>query len=255
MILMKKFEASGNEVIRVNDVTKQYDNGTLALRNVRLTIDKREFVSLVGPSGCGKSTLLRIMAGLDRPTTGTVEAMGSETKGIDNASFVFQDANLMPWRTILANVELPLEMQGTSKRECREKAQNALSKVGLSAYFGHYPRQLSGGMKMRVSIARALVSEPKVLYMDEPFGALDEMTRQRLHQELLDIWMNSDLTIVFVTHNVFEAVYLSDRVVVMEAHPGRIKQIIPIDEPFPRNKDFLSSNSFGERVRSITDAL
>lgn len=243
------------EAIRIYDVVKQYENGTLALSGIHLSIRKGEFVSLVGPSGCGKSTLLRIMAGLDQATTGMVGIQSDEAAHQEQASFVFQEANLMPWRTVLANVALPLEISGVPPAERKARAMASLAKVGLAAHANSYPRQLSGGMKMRVSIARALVSEPKLLFMDEPFGALDEMTRHRLHEELLNIWSNSRLTIVFVTHNVFEAVYLSGRVVAMESHPGRIKQVIPIEEAYPRTDAFMASPEFGEKVRMITNTL
>jgi NitT/TauT family transport system ATP-binding protein len=248
-------ETSRRSAIQVHNVTKEYDNGVIALEQVNLTIGQGEFVSLVGPSGCGKSTLLRIMAGLDRTTSGEVRFEDGEASREESTSFVFQEANLMPWRTVLANVALPLEVRGVPKAERKQKALQALEKVGLLTHADSFPRQLSGGMKMRVSIARALVSEPKLLFMDEPFGALDEITRHRLHRELLDIWMASNLTIVFVTHSVFEAVYLSDRVVIMEAHPGKIREIVAIDEPHPRTDAFLSSSLFGDRVRRITDEL
>ncbi|GLX67200.1 ABC transporter ATP-binding protein [Paenibacillus glycanilyticus] len=245
----RKTATEAAEAIRIQDAGKQYENGTLALSNIHLSVHEGEFVSLVGPSGCGKSTLLRIMAGLDQATSGKVQIQSEQ------ASFVFQEANLMPWRTVVANVALPLEISGVSAAERKQRALAALEKVGLTAHADSYPRQLSGGMKMRVSIARALVSEPKLLFMDEPFGALDEMTRHRLHEELLNIWMNSNLTIVFVTHSVFEAVYLSGRVVAMEAHPGTIKQIIPIEESYPRTNAFMTSPQFGEKVREITNTL
>ncbi|WP_201007231.1 ABC transporter ATP-binding protein [Paenibacillus glycanilyticus] len=243
------------EAIRIHDVVKQYENGTLALSGIHLSIRESEFVSLVGPSGCGKSTLLRIMAGLDQATSGQVQLQAGSAANKEQASFVFQEANLMPWRTVLANVALPLEINGVPSEERKARAMASLEKVGLAGYASSYPRQLSGGMKMRVSIARALVSEPKLLFMDEPFGALDEMTRHRLHEELLSIWSQSKLTIVFVTHSVFEAVYLSGRVVAMEAHPGRIKQVVPIEEAYPRTNAFMTSPVFGEKVRLITNTL
>ncbi|SFE88341.1 NitT/TauT family transport system ATP-binding protein [Paenibacillus catalpae] len=255
MTVDEKTTVQAAEAIRIHDVTKRYENGTVALSSIHLTIEEGEFVTLVGPSGCGKSTLLRIMAGLDQATSGQVHIQSHAAKGNEQASFVFQEANLMPWRTVLANVALPLEISGAPVAERKARALAALEKVGLTAYADSYPRQLSGGMKMRVSIARALVSEPKLLFMDEPFGALDEMTRHRLHEELLNIWMNSRLTIVFVTHSVFEAVYLSGRVVAMEARPGKIKEIIPIEESYPRTNAFMTSPAFGEKVRAITNTL
>jgi NitT/TauT family transport system ATP-binding protein len=255
MTIIEKDAVRVVEAIRIHDVSKQYETGTLALDNIDLSIEEGEFVTLVGPSGCGKSTLLRIMAGLDHASSGEVHIQSDAVQAKDQASFVFQEANLMPWRTVLANVALPLEISGVSHVERKARAMAVLEKVGLTAYADSYPRQLSGGMKMRVSIARALVSEPRLLFMDEPFGALDEMTRHRLHEELLNIWMNSKLTIVFVTHSVFEAVYLSGRVVAMEARPGRIKEIITIEVSYPRTNAFMTSPQFGEKVRAITNTL
>lgn len=247
------------EAIVVDNVSKQYAAGTHALDGINLSIAQGEFVSLVGPSGCGKSTLLRIMAGLANSTRGTISVLGrdslSSQKEQESLSFVFQEANLMPWRTVLRNVELPLEMRGVDKKTRRNKVMEVLQLVGLSGYANYYPRQLSGGMKMRVSIARALVSDPRVMFMDEPFGALDEMTRHRLHHELLDIWMKTKLTIVFVTHNVFEAIYLSNRVVVMNANPGRIKEVVTVDLPYPRKDEFQASANFGKSVEAVSTAL
>jgi NitT/TauT family transport system ATP-binding protein len=245
--------------IQLEQVSKRYGTGMQALQGIDLSIAEGEFISLVGPSGCGKSTLLRIMAGLGEATEGTVSVLGSEPqlslKTNGQLGFVFQEANLMPWRTVLENVELPLELRDVAKKVRRMEAEKALEMVGLLASKNLYPRQLSGGMKMRVSIARALVSHPKILFMDEPFGALDEMTRHHLHQELLDIWQKAEITIVFVTHNVFEAVFLSNKVVVMQSYPGRIRSTIEINAPFPRNDAFQTSAAYGAWVHEVSIAL
>jgi NitT/TauT family transport system ATP-binding protein len=245
--------------IHLENVSKRYETGTLALQRIDLDIEEGDFISLVGPSGCGKSTLLRIMAGLGEATEGVVSVLGDTSehakKKEGQLGFVFQDANLMPWRTVLENVELPLELRGISRKERRDEAERVLQLVGLYKSRHSYPRQLSGGMKMRVSIARALVSNPKILFMDEPFGALDEMSRHHLHRELLDIWMNARITVAFVTHNVFEAVYLSNKVVVMNANPGRIQELIHIDAPYPREDGFQASTQFSHCVNLVSKAL
>jgi NitT/TauT family transport system ATP-binding protein len=250
---------SAAPAIHLGKVSKRYETGTLALQGIDLDIEEGDFITLVGPSGCGKSTLLRIMAGLGDATEGVVSVLGDASqltkKNEGQLGFVFQDANLMPWRTVLENVELPLELRGISKIERRVEAEKVLQLVGLYESRHAYPRQLSGGMKMRVSIARALVSNPKILFMDEPFGALDEMSRHRLHRELLDIWMKARITVAFVTHNVFEAVYLSNKVAVMNANPGRIQELIQIDAPYPREDSFQASTQFSQYVNLITQAL
>jgi NitT/TauT family transport system ATP-binding protein len=250
---------SAAPAIHLEKVSKRYETGKLALQGIDLDIEEGDFITLVGPSGCGKSTLLRIMAGLGEATEGVVSVLGDATqltkKNEGQLGFVFQDANLMPWRTVLENVELPLELRGISKIERSVEAEKVLQLVGLYETRHSYPRQLSGGMKMRVSIARALVSNPKILFMDEPFGALDEMSRHRLHRELLDIWMKARITVAFVTHNVFEAVYLSNKVAVMNASPGRIQELIQIDAPYPREDGFQASTQFSQYVNLITQAL
>ncbi|MBP3963247.1 ABC transporter ATP-binding protein [Paenibacillus sp. DLE-14] len=247
------------KAIHISNVTKRYGTGTLALREVDLDIGEGEFVSLVGPSGCGKSTLLRIMAGLGEATEGVVSVLGQPSQQLMKTSgqlgFVFQEANLMPWRTVIENVELPLELRGVGKKERREEVDHVLRLVRLENFRDSYPKALSGGMKMRVSIARSLVSNPKILFMDEPFGALDEMTRHHLHQELLEIWRQSKLTVVFVTHNVFEAVYLSSKVVIMKSYPGQIGSKIDIPAPYPRDDEFQASATFGQLVDQVSKAL
>jgi NitT/TauT family transport system ATP-binding protein len=246
----------------LHQVHKIYDNGTVALQDINLAIASGDFVSLVGPSGCGKSTVLRVLAGLVAPTQGQitgVRAAGNGAPGGDQdhrqLAFVFQEAALMPWATVVDNIHLPLKLRGQSLRASRGAIQEAINLVDLQGSEDFYPRQLSGGMKMRVSIARALVTHPNVLLMDEPFGALDEMTRSRLNSDLLHLWERYHWTVVFVTHNIYEAVYLSNRVVVMAARPGRIVADIPIDEPHPRTDAFRTSPQFNQYCRQILDCL
>ncbi|MGF1523087.1 MAG: ABC transporter ATP-binding protein [Leptolyngbyaceae cyanobacterium] len=239
--------------IALNHIDKVYNNGTVALQGVDLTIHQGEFVSLVGPSGCGKSTVLRLIAGLGQPSGGTLEwGMAERDRSL---AFVFQDAALMPWATVVDNVHLPLKLKGASLRSSRSRIQEALNLVDLQGFEWSYPRQLSGGMKMRVSIARALVTNPSLLLMDEPFGALDEMTRSRLNSDLLHLWERYHWTVVFVTHNIYEAVYLSNRVVVMAAHPGRVVADVPIAAPHPRDESFRTSSLFNEYCRTILESL
>lgn len=229
-----------NEVVSFQGVNKVYNTGTVALSQFDLSIQEGEFISFLGPSGCGKSTALRMVAGLGEATGGKVEVFGQNPKSViknsNDIAFVFQDANLLPWRTVLDNVLLPLELRGSDKAQRKELAIRVLEMVGLKDYLKAYPRQLSGGMKMRVSIARALAAKPKLLLMDEPFAALDEMTRQTLQMDLLDIWKKENTTILFVTHNVYEAVYLSSRIAVMSARPGRLSTVIDVDLPYPRDR-------------------
>lgn len=245
--------------ISLQKVSKRYNTGLLALEDIDLEVRRGEFLSLVGPSGCGKSTVLRLVAGLGDVSSGNVRVLGSSPeaarKDSGELALVFQEATLMPWRTVRRNAELPLEMRGVPKAERREAAAQALEMVDLADTGRLYPRQLSGGMKMRVSIARALASEPGILLMDEPFGALDEMTRQRLQHDLLRIWHETGLTVVFVTHNVFEAIFLSGRIAVMDARPGRIRRVVEVPAPYPRDDDFRSSPEFGRLVAETTHAL
>ncbi|TWI54530.1 ABC transporter ATP-binding protein [Halalkalibacter nanhaiisediminis] len=250
---------SEQEIVTFRQVHKIYNNGTVALSNFNLTIKEGEFISFLGPSGCGKSTALRMIAGLGEPTKGELKVyqkspkeMISETNDI---AFVFQDSNLLPWRSVLDNVMLPLELRGISKRKRKEEAMRVLEMVGLKDYLKAYPRELSGGMKMRVSIARALAAKPKLLLMDEPFAALDEMTRQGLQLELLDIWKKEKTTILFVTHNVFEAVFLSSKIAVMSARPGRLSSVIDVNLPYPRETSSLTSREFGSMVEFTSEEL
>jgi len=247
-------------VLQVDGVNKIYGNGTVALKGADLQIKEGEFVSLLGPSGCGKSTLLRIMAGLGEVTTGTVKwweqdygVVGSKGRKL---AFVFQNATLMPWARVRKNVRLPLDLEHAGKSpEAEQKIDDALGMVGLKGFDHSFPRELSGGMQMRASIARAMVTEPNLLLMDEPFGALDEMTRNKLNDDVLRLWKDKGWTIVFVTHSVYEAVYLSSRVVVMAARPGRIVDDITINEPYPRSPDFRVSTEFAGYCRQVSQAL
>lgn len=239
--------------IALQQVDKIYPNGMMALQGVNLSIRQGEFVSLVGPSGCGKSTLLRIIAGLSSLSDGQLHWQLPEIER--NLAFVFQDAALMPWATVVDNVHLPLKLKGQSLRASRSRIQAALNLVDLQGWEGSYPRQLSGGMKMRVSIARALVTEPRVLLMDEPFGALDEMTRSRLNSDILHLWQQYRWTAVFVTHNIYEAVYLSNRVLVMAAHPGRIVAEVSVEAPYPREVSFRTSPRFNQYCQDILHQL
>jgi len=233
----------------------QVNNGLRALDPLDLSVRQGEFVTLLGPSGCGKSTLLRIMAGLVSPTEGQLNWWGGSWNSVGEAGrhlmFVFQSPTLMPWTRVLANVRLPLDLAGVRREEADTSARRALGQVGLQGFEEHYPRELSGGMQMRVSIARALVTQPNLLLMDEPFGALDEITRNRLDGDLLDWWRKQRLTIVFVTHSIYEAVFLSSRVLVMSARPGRILREVVIDEPFPRDDRFRSSPRFAACCREL----
>lgn len=228
------------EVVSFKGVDKIYNTGTVALSQLDLSIQEGEFISFLGPSGCGKSTALRMVAGLSEATKGKVEVFGQNPKDLirnsNDIAYVFQDSNLLPWRTVLDNVVLPLELRGSNKNTRKEIALRVLEMVGLKDYLQSYPRQLSGGMKMRVSIARALAAKPKLLLMDEPFAALDEMTRQSLQMDLLDIWKKEHTTILFVTHNVYEAVYLSSKIAVMSARPGRLASLIDVDLSYPRDR-------------------
>lgn len=240
-------------VITLQQVNKIYSNGTIALQNLNLDIQPYSFVSLVGPSGCGKSTVLRLIAGLGRMSSGNIA--WSSTHTAHKLAYVFQEAALMPWATVLDNVRLPLKLQKASRSEQLSAASDAIARVGLQGFERCYPRELSGGMKMRVSIARALATKPDILLMDEPFGALDEITRSRLNDDLLNLWNQMNLTVIFVTHNVYEAVYLSDRVVVMASRPGRVTAEIDIDAPYPRDEDYRTSALFNQYCRDVSHRL
>jgi NitT/TauT family transport system ATP-binding protein len=245
-------------VVELAAVTKTFAGGTTALEGIDLTIEPGEFVSLIGPSGCGKSTLLRIMGDLIAPSAGTVVVNGKSARQarVDrDYGIVFQDAVLYDWRTVAKNIALPLELAGWKRSRRAERVGEMLELVELDAFREHHPWQLSGGMQQRVSIARALSFDPALLLMDEPFGALDEMTRERLNLQLLDIWQQSGSTIVFVTHSIAEAVFLSTRVVVMSPRPGRISEAIPIDLPQPRTATTREQPRFFELVTRVREAL
>jgi NitT/TauT family transport system ATP-binding protein len=251
--------AAGRPVVELRGVTKRYSNGTLAVTGVDLDLRAGEFVSLLGPSGCGKTTVLRMIAGLGEVSAGTIDwpTSAHDWRGhpIRDVGFVFQEATLMPWATALDNVMLPLKLKHVPAREATERAEAALVAVGLGTFAKAYPRELSGGMKMRVSIARALVTEPKVLLMDEPFAALDEITRQKLNDDLLALWAKDRFTVVFVTHSVFESVYLSERIVVMAARPGRVIADLKTGAPFPRDAAFRTSPDYAAACRSVSARL
>lgn len=242
--------------ITLSHAHKIYPNGTVALHDMTLTVAKSEFVSLVGPSGCGKSTVLRLMSGLSSLSSGSLEWQDpSWIRERGRLAFVFQEAALMPWATVLDNVKLPLKLSGIPAAVAEPQARAALGLVGLAGFEGSYPRQLSGGMKMRVSIARALVTQPDLLLMDEPFGALDEITRSKLNSDLLELWREKGWTVLFVTHNIYEAVYLSSRVIVMAARPGRVVADVAIEAPYPRTEAFRTSSLYNEYCREVSARL
>jgi len=244
-------------VVEINGVSKQFGQ-TTALQGIELEIDEREFVSLIGPSGCGKSTLLRIIGDLIEPSAGTTVVNGKSARQARrdrDYGIIFQDPVLYDWRTVAKNVALPLEMARWPRQKRNERVRKMLELVELQGFEGHRPWQLSGGMQQRVSIARALSFDPALLLMDEPFGALDEMTRERLNMELLKIWETSGSTIVFVTHSIAEAVFLSTRVVVMSPRPGRISEVIPIDLQQPRTATTREEPHFFELVTRVREAL
>jgi len=245
--------------VEVLSVEKTYPNGTHALQPVNLMVQEGEFVTLLGPSGCGKSTLLKMVAGLLEPSDGRIllwrKPVGQIEASGHRLSFVFQEPTLMPWARVQGNVRLPLDLAGVSAAESGPRVRDALAMVGLDKFAGHLPRELSGGMQMRVSIARGLVTQPTLLLMDEPFGALDEITRNKLDSDLLELWRAKKLTVIFVTHSIYEAVYLSTRVVMMAARPGRLVEEVAIDEPYPRGPEFRVSTAFTHYAKRLQDSL
>ena len=242
--------------ISFQGVSKRYRDAAVALEGISLTIHRGEFVTFLGPSGCGKSTLLKLVAGLSPITEGVLRVNGMTPENArEMMSFIFQDATLMPWRTVEQNVGLGLELEHAARPLRKERVSHMLELVSLTHVAGLYPRQLSGGMKMRVSIARALVSRPRILLMDEPFAALDEMTRDRLNEELLRLYAEQKWTVLFVTHSVAEAVFLSSRVVILAAHPGRVAHEIPIDLPWPRTAQTRESLAFEQAVTQASRLL
>jgi NitT/TauT family transport system ATP-binding protein len=247
---------SHNPIVALRGVGKTFANGVAALDRLDLDVRPGEFLTLLGPSGCGKSTALRIIAGLSEPSSGEVEWASGAAAAADrhDIGFVFQEPTLMPWATVAGNVRLPLDLRH-SDVVALPRVAVALEGVGLGGFAAAYPRELSGGMKMRVSIARALVTEPKLLLMDEPFAALDEITRFKLNDDLLSLWRTLGKTVVFVTHSVFESVYLSSRIVVMTPRPGRLFTELAIDAPYPRDKRFRTSAEYAGLCRLASEAL
>ncbi len=246
-------------VLEIEELGKKFESarGTItALDNIDVTVRRREFVSVIGPSGCGKSTLIRILAGLEQPTSGEVRLKGQPvTEPGADRGMVFQGYTLFPWLSVKQNVMFGLKMKGVKTRQAEEKAMEWLSMVGLERFADHYPAQLSGGMKQRVAIARALANEPRILLMDEPFGALDAQTRCKMQAHLLDIWASVDVTILFITHDLDEAIYLSDRIVVLGAHPGRVLEIIDVPVERPRSQENFLSGHFLATKRRLEDLI
>jgi NitT/TauT family transport system ATP-binding protein len=241
--------------VSLRGVTKTYDSGVVALGPIDFDVRKSEFVSLLGPSGCGKSTALRLIAGLSAPTSGAVRVSDSGAGAGRSIGFVFQEPTLMPWTNVRENVRLPLKLAHVPREQADARVGEALAQVGLGEFADAFPRELSGGMKMRVSLARALVTDPDILLMDEPFAALDEITRFRLNNDLLALWRRLHKTVVFVTHSVFESVYLSQRLIVMTPRPGRIAAEFRIDAAEPRGEDFRSSVEYVAYCREVSIAL
>jgi NitT/TauT family transport system ATP-binding protein len=260
--------ATGTRVV-VRDVRRRFDTGVIALDGLSLDVPPGQFLAILGPSGCGKSTLLRLIAGLDAPQSGAVDV---EYESITaptplsyqptpaappraDIAYVFQDAHLLPWRTVLGNVELPLELMRAGGAARRERAREALARVGLADVLDRYPAQLSGGMRMRVSLARALVTGPRLLLLDEPFAALDEITRQHLDEQLRELWAGSGLTVIFVTHSTAEAVFLAERAIVLSKRPGRIVADHLLDLPATRDASLRATPAFAGQTRVVYDAL
>lgn len=241
------------EILSMTAVNKVFNGQTVALQGMNLKVNEGDFISLLGPSGCGKSTALRLIAGLMHPTAGQISWQGGQQAG--DLGVVFQEPTLMPWATVAQNVWLPYRLRGKSFVAVRDQIRLALKLVGLEAFENAYPRELSGGMKMRVSIARALVTSPRLILMDEPFAALDEITRHKLNNDLLDLRAKIGCTVIFVTHSVFESVFLSDRIVVMAARPGRVDRELTVDAPYPRGEDFRTSAEYASLCRQASAAL
>lgn len=243
-------------IVKFTSLEKRYGDGPLVLAALNLTVAKGDFLTLIGPSGCGKSTILKLVAGLNEGTAGELTVAGTTaTQARERLAFIFQDATLLPWLSAEQNVELPLRLRGQGAVERKPVARRMLELVGLGKVGGYYPRQLSGGMKMRVSIARALTLSPQLLLLDEPFGALDEMTRNRLNAELLTLRAQNPFTAIFVTHSVSEAVFLSNRIVIMAAFPGRVHAEVAVDFPYPRRLELRDDPGFHAKVIEVSRLL
>ena len=247
-------DGAGRILVALNGAGKRFSNGTVALGHFDLEVREGEFLTLLGPSGCGKSTALRLIASLSEPTQGTVTWLDGAGAG-GNIGFVFQEPTLMPWASVADNVALPLKLKHAAPAEIAQRMAKALDRVGLSEFATSYPRELSGGMRMRVSIARALVTEPKILLMDEPFAALDEITRFRLNNDLMAVASALQMTVVFVTHSVFESGFLSRRIVVMTPRPGRVFAELTIDAPYPRPEAFRTSPEYAAYCGRVSGVL
>jgi len=252
--------ADPRPLVKIERVSKRFPNGTLALQDLSLEIGEHDFISLLGPSGCGKSTALRLLAGLSPATSGKLTWAAHRTLGASRTdrelACVFQQPTLMPWSTVFDNVFLPLRLSGMTRGQADETVRDALAMVGLTKVTDSYPRGLTAGMRMRVSIARALVTQPRLVLMDEPFAALDEATRSQLNNDLLAIWREHRFTVIFVTHSVHEGVYLANRVIVMAPRPGRVVRELRIGEPYPRHGgDFPLSGRYNEQVRAVQQLL
>lgn len=237
----------------MQEVDKTFTGNVVALRRMSMEVRQGDFISLLGPSGCGKSTALRLIAGLMRPTMGRIDWIGDASA--DDLGVVFQEPTLMPWATVEKNVWLPFRLRGKSFASCRDQIHEALALVGLQGFEHRYPRELSGGMKMRVSIARALVTNPRLILMDEPFAALDEITRQKLNDDLLALKAKLNATVIFVTHSVFESVFLSDRILVMAARPGRVVAELSVEQPYPRGAQWRNSQAYVVKAQETSEAL
>ncbi len=252
-------ETRKRPLVVMSGVSKSFSSGTLALSDMSLTVENGEFVSLLGPSGCGKSTALRIISGLGDVTSGEIDWPASRinSKGLPEGdiSFVFQEPTLMPWQTVFGNVYLPLRLRRISKAAARDEIMACLDMVGLKDFADAYPRELSGGMKMRVSIARALVTKPKLLLMDEPFAALDEITRQKLNDDVLRLWRETGITVIFVTHSVYESAYLSNRIVVMRARPGGVHADFPLVTSLERGPLYRTSEEYRATCEKVSQSL
>lgn len=240
-------------LLRMSHVEKTFNGDVVALKDMNLTVNEGDFMSLLGPSGCGKSTALRLISGLIHPTRGKIQWEGGQST--DDLGVVFQEPTLMPWATVAQNVWLPFRLKGVSYHDVRDQILEVLKLVGLEKFQNAYPRELSGGMKMRVSIARAMVTRPRLILMDEPFAALDEITRFKLNNDLLELKAAIGCTVIFVTHSVFESVFLSDRIIVMAARPGRVIHELHVDTPYPRHEDFRTSSEYAVHTRAASDAL